>query len=88
MGLNYRHDVRVAMSKTISLRVRQEFEVPAVYRDGAMDEIEEVILALKAAGWAVPAYKILDDGVVYFDNGRSQTNDTGVHFQEPRGQVD
>lgn len=44
MNLNYRHGVRVAMSKTISLRVRQEFEVPVVYRDGAMDEIEEALM--------------------------------------------
>jgi hypothetical protein len=30
--------------KTITLRVRQEFEIPAVFRDGTMDEIEEALM--------------------------------------------
>ena len=47
-----------------------------------MDEIEEVILALKAAGWAVPNYKILDTGVLYFDYRQQETSDTSVHSQQ------
>ena len=52
-----------------------------------MDEIEEVILALKAAGWAVPSYKILDTGVLYFDYRQQETDDTSVHSEEPRNSV-
>jgi hypothetical protein len=52
-----------------------------------MDEIEEVILALKAAGWAVPPYKILDDGVLYFDNRRQETSNPPVRDAEPRSDV-
>jgi len=30
--------------KIITLRVRHEFEIPAVYRDGTMDEMEEALM--------------------------------------------
>ena len=52
-----------------------------------MDEIEEVILALKAAGWAVPSYKILDDGVIYFDNRPQERSDHPVHIPQSRSDV-
>jgi hypothetical protein len=52
-----------------------------------VDELEEVILALKAAGWAVPSYKILDTGVFYFDNRQQEASDTPVYSEEPRGNV-
>jgi len=51
-----------------------------------VDEIEEVILALKAAGWAVPSYKILDIGVIYFDNRQEKEHPT-VHSEEPRSDI-
>ena len=52
-----------------------------------MDEIEEVILALKAAGWAVPSYKILDTGVLYFDYRQQEADDTPVHSGESGNSV-
>lgn len=52
-----------------------------------MDELEEIILALQAAGIAVPNFKILDDGVVYFDYGQQEANHTGVYSQEPRSDL-
>jgi hypothetical protein len=53
-----------------------------------MEEIEEVILALKAAGYATPSYKILDNGVVYFDYGQQKTSNSTVHQEEPRSDVE
>ena len=48
------------------------------------DEIEEVILALKAAGMQMPEYEILPDGSYhFFQNGQTSLN-TAVHSQEPR----
>ena len=52
-----------------------------------VDEIEEVILALKAAGWAVPSYKILDTGVLYFDYRQQKEGDSSVYSEEPRDSV-
>jgi hypothetical protein len=52
-----------------------------------VDEIEEVILALRAAGWAVPSYTILDTGVLYFDNRQQEEIDPAVHLEKPRGDV-
>lgn len=52
-----------------------------------MDELEEVILALRAAGMAMPQYQILPDGSYYFYYGQEDINTT-IHIQEPRSQVD
>ena len=38
------------------------------------EEIEEVILALKAAGYALPQYEILPDGSYHFFYGSKDTN--------------
>lgn len=51
-----------------------------------MDEIEEVILALRAAGVPMPQYKILPDGSYYFYYGQEDI-DTAVYSEEPRGSV-
>jgi len=51
-----------------------------------MDELEEVILALKAAGMSAPQYKVLEDGSYYFYNGQENADIT-VHSTESRGQV-
>jgi hypothetical protein len=51
-----------------------------------MDEIEEVILALKAAGVPMPQYKILPDGSYYFYYGQ-ENFDIGIHSEEPRSSV-
>lgn len=52
-----------------------------------MDELEEVILALRAAGMAMPQYKILPDGSFYFYYGQEDINTT-IHIPESRSQVD
>jgi hypothetical protein len=52
-----------------------------------MDEIEEVILALRAAGMSMPQYKILPDGSFYFYYGQEDINTT-IHSEEPRRSVD
>lgn len=49
-------------------------------------EIEEVILALRAAGVACPEYEVLPDGSYLFFNGQ-KTQDTTVHIPEPRSYV-
>ena len=41
-----------------------------------VDEIEEVILALKAAGMSMPQYEVLPDGSYYFYYGQKDTNPT------------
>jgi len=48
-----------------------------------IEEIEEAIMALRLAGGAVPKYKILENGVVYFDYGQKEES-VGVPVQEPR----
>jgi hypothetical protein len=51
------------------------------------EEIEEVILALKAAGMQMPEYEILQDGSYhFFQNGQAKLNTT-VHSQEPRSPI-
>jgi hypothetical protein len=52
-----------------------------------VDDLEEVILALKAAGMATPNYKILPDGAYYFYNGQEDDHPP-VYSPEPRGQID
>jgi hypothetical protein len=56
-------------------------------KEQTMDEIEEVILALRAAGMSMPQYQILPDGSYYFYYGQEDINTT-IHISEPRGQVD
>jgi hypothetical protein len=51
-----------------------------------MDEIEEVILALRAAGVSMPQYKILPDGSYYFYYGQENI-DTTIYSEEPRSSV-
>ena len=51
-----------------------------------VDEIEEVRLALKAAGMSMPQYEVLPDGSYYFYYGQKDTNPT-IHSPEPRGEV-
>lgn len=50
------------------------------------DEIEEVILALRAAGAACPNYEILPDGSYLFFNGQ-KIQDTAVHIPESGSNV-
>lgn len=51
------------------------------------EEIEEVILALKAAGMQMPEYEILPDGSYhFFQNGQTKLNIT-VYSQEPRSPI-
>ena len=42
--------------------------------DLMMEDIEEVILALKAAGYAMPQYEILPDGAVHYFYGTKEEN--------------
>jgi hypothetical protein len=51
-----------------------------------MDEVEEVILALRAAGVSMPQYKILPDGSYYFYYGQENI-DIGFYSEEPRSSV-
>jgi hypothetical protein len=53
--------------------------------DLMMEDIEEVILALKAAGYAVPQYEILPDGAVHYFYGTKENNSL-VHRDESRSQ--
>ena len=46
-----------------------------------MEDIEEVILALKAAGYAMPQYEILPDGSYHFFYGTKDLNSL-IHSQE------
>lgn len=55
-------------------------------KEQTMDEIEEVILALRAAGMPMPQYKILPDGSYYFYYGQEDI-DTAIHSEEPRSSV-
>jgi hypothetical protein len=52
-----------------------------------VDEIEEVILALRAAGWAVPSYTILDTGVLYFDNRQQEEVNPAIYPEKSGGDV-
>jgi len=46
-----------------------------------MEDIEEVILALRAAGYAMPQYEILPDGSYHFFYGSKDTNSL-IHSQQ------
>ena len=52
-----------------------------------MDELEEVILALRAAGLAVPEFQILPDGSYYFYYGQENANLT-IHLTKSGSEVD
>ena len=39
-----------------------------------MESIEEIILALRAAGWDAPDYEVLPDGSYHFFHGNKETN--------------
>jgi hypothetical protein len=53
--------------------------------DLMMEDIEEVILALKAAGYSTPQYEILPDGAVHYFYGTKKDNSL-LHRDESRGQ--
>ena len=51
------------------------------------EEIEEVILALKAAGKQMPEDESLQDGSYhFFQNGQTKLN-TAIHIQEPGSSI-
>ena len=51
------------------------------------EEMEEVILALKASGFSMPEFKILPDGsYLLYANGQ-KIGDITVHSGPPRSQV-
>lgn len=50
-------------------------------------EIEEVILALRAAGAACPQYEILADGSYHFFTDGQKIQNPVVHITEPRSDV-
>jgi hypothetical protein len=52
--------------------------------DLKMEDIEEVILALKAAGYAMPQYEILPDGAVHYFYGTKEENSL-IHSQQSGG---
>ena len=39
-----------------------------------MESVEEIILALRAAGWDAPEYEILPDGSYHFFHGNKETH--------------
>jgi|FreactcultuFSWF8_1027224.scaffolds.fasta_scaffold04287_4 hypothetical protein len=39
-----------------------------------MESIEEIILALRAAGWDAPDYEVLPDGSYHFFHGNKEAN--------------
>ena len=49
-----------------------------------MENIEEVILALRAAGYATPQYEILPDGSVHYFYGTKEENSI-IHSEQSRG---
>lgn len=49
-----------------------------------MEDIEEVILALKAAGYSMPQYEILPDGSYHFFYGPKDTNSL-LHISQSGG---
>jgi hypothetical protein len=52
--------------------------------DLMMEDIEEVILALRAAGYATPEYEILPDGSVHYFYGTKEKNSL-IHSQQSGG---
>jgi hypothetical protein len=51
------------------------------------EELEEVILSLKAAGVAMPEFKILPDGSYLLYTNGQKIGDITVHSSEPRSDV-
>lgn len=51
------------------------------------EELEEVILGLKAAGVAMPEFKILPDGSYLLYTNGQKISDITVHSSEPRSDV-
>jgi hypothetical protein len=51
------------------------------------EELEEVILGLRAAGIAVPEFKILPDGSYLLYTHGQKIGDITIHSTEPRSDV-
>jgi len=51
------------------------------------EELEEVILSLKAAGLAMPEFKILPDGSYLLYTNGQKIGDIAVYSSEPRSNV-
>jgi hypothetical protein len=51
------------------------------------EELEEVILCLRAAGWAMPEFKILPDGSYLLYTNGQEIGDITVYSSESRGDV-
>jgi len=51
------------------------------------EELEEVILSLKAAGLAMPEFKILPDGSYLIYTNGQKIGDIAVHSSEPRSNI-
>lgn len=51
------------------------------------EELEEVILSLKAAGVAMPEFKILPDGSYLLYTNGQKIGDIAVHSSEPGSDV-
>lgn len=51
------------------------------------EDLEEVILSLKAAGLAMPEFKILSDGSYLLYTNGQEIGDITVHSSESRGDV-
>jgi hypothetical protein len=51
------------------------------------EELEEVILSLKAAGLAMPEFKILPDGSYLIYTNGQKIGDIVIHNPEPRSEV-
>ena len=51
------------------------------------EELEEVILSLRAAGVAVPEFKILSDGSYLLYTNGQKIGDITLHSTEPGGSV-
>jgi hypothetical protein len=51
------------------------------------EELEEVILSLKAAGVAMPEFKILPDGSYLLYTNGQKIGDITVHSPEPRSTI-
>ena len=51
-----------------------------------IEDVEEVILALRAAGYSMPQYEILPDGSYHFFHGPKDTN--SILHSQPSGSED
>lgn len=54
--------------------------------DLMMEDIEEVILALRAAGYSTPQYEILPDGAVHYFYGTKEEN--SLIYSKQSGSID